>query len=258
MMHPATFVLPLAAGRVLDVLHSQFAIGELCVISQAEIARLGNISEASVSRAMHVLVEHGFIDRELDRKMNHGKGGYWIRLLPLPETEGSVADPDPAGSVADPLADEAESCAPMPRAAFAASPCGTDQSVIPAPPVMVHESLSQEEESTRAALFDRLLTEPRMSRRLAERIAKNPPGTVADFAVDLRYAQAFANDPFFLTVARWRDGQRVIAPEVCDERPRRSQHTDAARARADIPACELDPHGVPYPKRGPIRTQLIY
>jgi hypothetical protein len=40
MNHPATFVLPLAAGRVLDVLHSLFTVGEINDASQADIAAL--------------------------------------------------------------------------------------------------------------------------------------------------------------------------------------------------------------------------
>jgi len=259
MNHPATFVLPLSAGRVLDVLHSLFRVGELIAISQDEIARRGYISEASVSRAMPVLVEHGFIEREKDPAMNGGRGGYWLRLLPLPDMEGSATDPSANGSTIDPLADEAESRDRMPDSAFTASPCGTDQSLIPGRAVMVHDSKIQEEESARP-LLDHLLTEPGMNRSLAQRIAAHPIGTVSDFAADLRIARTFAKQPFYFTVAKWRDGQRVIAPkDVCHERPARSERTErASRPGTDSANCELDPHGVPYPKRGPIRTQLTY
>jgi len=255
MNHPATFVLSPAASRVLDVLHSEFAVGELCAISQGEIAKIGHVSEGTVSRAMYSLAEHGFIEREWDATMNGGRGGYWIRLLPLPALEGSMIDPSANGSTIDPLADEAKSPTLTPDMAFTASPCGTDQSLIPPAPPMVHDSLSQEEESARAPLFaiefdplfQRLVAEPRMNRKLAKRIAKNPLGTVADFNADLRIAQTFAKTPFFFTVGQWRDGQRVIAPEEPrDERPARSVRPDHAPNRPKRP--ERHPRGDTAPQ----------
>jgi hypothetical protein len=117
-----------------------------------------------------------------------------------------------------------------------------------------HDSLSQEEESARAPvfalandpLFQRLTAEPRMNRKLAERIAKNPPGTVADFECDLRIAQTFAETPFFFTVGRWRDGQRVIAPEEPrDERP--AERPAAFSGRKHAP--NRTGRSAPYPRR---------
>lgn len=84
---------------------------------------------------------------------------------------------------------------------------------------------NQEEELARTPLFDRLMTQPSMSRSLARRIAQNPPGTSTEFETDLALAETFAKSPFFFTVAKWRDQQRVVAPEE-------SQHDQPARARS--------------------------
>jgi hypothetical protein len=94
------------------------------------------------------------------------------------------------------------------------------------------DSKSQEKESVRSPLFDRLMAQPDMSRGLARKIAKHPIGTLADFQRDLQLAESIAgiHSPFFFTVARWRDGQRVVAPEE----PRHEQATRSttpARAR---------------------------
>jgi hypothetical protein len=87
------------------------------------------------------------------------------------------------------------------------------------------EDSDQEEESAHTPLLARLLTQPGMSRSLAQRIADRAIGTLAEFEADLRIAKTFARSPFFFTVARWRDGQRVVAPEE----PR---HVDSARSRS--------------------------
>jgi len=230
MNHPATFVLSLAAGRALDVLHSCMEIGELGAISQDAIARIGHISEGTVSRIMHELVIHKFIEREKDPTMNGGHGGYWIRLLALPAREGSAFDPLPDGSAIDPLPEAGKSPVPMLPIPDSTPGGARDQLLIPTPPVMVHDSLSQEEEESRAPavviattpLYRRLMAEPRMDRDLARAIAQRPPGTVGDFDADLRVAQTFAKTPFWFTVGKWKKQQRVIAPEVCHERPNRS------------------------------------
>ncbi len=93
------------------------------------------------------------------------------------------------------------------------------------------EIQTQEEESARP-LFVRLMAQPSMDRTLAARIVRSSAGSVSDFEADLRIAQTFARDPFFFTVARWRDGQRVIAPEE----PRHEQPRSATRAGTRRPA----------------------
>lgn len=237
--YPATFSLPLIASRVLAVLAYLFPIGDLIAISQGEIARIGHISEASVSKAMIVLIEHGFIWRsEFDREMNHGKGGYWLRLLPLADREGSGADPAPQGSAPDPIATYAESPIPTRQTPDPVRNPGRDQELIPRESVMVlmtHDQI-QEEESAHTPLFDRLTSEPRMNWSLATRIAAHPPGTVADFDADLKVAETFANEPFWFAVARWKNGQRVLAPqEPGHERPARSDVPAYQRGRSAAP-----------------------
>lgn len=97
------------------------------------------------------------------------------------------------------------------------------------------------------AMLQRLLAEPGMDRPLARRIAAKPVGTLAEFEADVTIAQSFAQSPFYFTVAKWRDGQRVLAPEVCHERPRsaapartrRGSHPNQSAPTAD-PAAPLD------------------
>jgi len=123
-----------------------------------------------------------------------------------------------------------------------------------------HESLSQEEESARAPVFEmtsdplyqRLMAEPHMNSKLAARIAKNPPGTVADFAVDLALAQRFAKQPFYFCAACWRDGQRVIAPqESSDERPVERPAPAAGAGRRSAPNAAQRLPGSPSASRRP-------
>jgi len=107
---------------------------------------------------------------------------------------------------------------------------------------MVHDdSKIQEEESARPPsfsfetdpLYQRLIANPRMNRTLARTIAQAPPGTVADFESDLRVAQTFARTPFWFTVDKWQEQQRVIAPEEPrDERPAARSASTGTRRRA--------------------------
>jgi DNA-binding MarR family transcriptional regulator len=116
----------------------------------------------------------------------------------------------------------------------AASPC--DQAPDRSACMEDHDSKTQEKEIARP-LFDRLLAQPEMSRSLALKIAKHPIGTLADFLQDLTLAQSIAGiySPFFFTVSRWRDGQRVVAPEEPrHEHPARSA-TAALGARRRSP-----------------------
>jgi len=95
--------------------------------------------------------------------------------------------------------------------------------------------IQTQEKELACPLFERLMIQPGMSRALAQRIARSPLGTLADFEADLKLAEAFARSPFFFTVARWRDGQRVIAPEEASHvqpPPARShRRNDAQRGR---------------------------
>jgi hypothetical protein len=77
-----------------------------------------------------------------------------------------------------------------------------------------HESKIQEKKIAQP-LFNHLATQPGMSTSLAKRIAQNPLGTLSEFLDDVRRAEQTPGirSPFFFTVARWRDGQRVDAPQ---------------------------------------------
>jgi hypothetical protein len=119
--------------------------------------------------------------------------------------------------------------------------------------VLDHESRSQEAPTP---LFERLIAQPNMSRSLAMKIARTPIGTLADFLHDLRIAQMISDirTPFWFTVAKWRDGQRVEAPE---ERPD-ERANQPRRARPSAPQRQPDATRATPPERGPVRTQLIY
>lgn len=145
MNHRATFVLSLAAGRVLDVLHSVLDVGELGIISHAEIARLGGISEGTVSKAMYVLTEHGFLTRAWDDDLNGGRGGYTITLLPLPEE--TPTHPSVIGSIADPIADDTQGAALMQQTLPTVGTADWDHSVIGAAPNMEDHDLDQQQQS---------------------------------------------------------------------------------------------------------------
>jgi len=95
-----------------------------------------------------------------------------------------------------------------------------------------HESKTQKEELARDPLFERLVQQPKMRPSLAKRIASNPLGTLADFLHDVHLAESTPgiHTPFWFTVACWRDGQRVEAPEEAQYAPQptpitsRSEH----------------------------------
>jgi hypothetical protein len=110
------------------------------------------------------------------------------------------------------------------------------------------QTQTQEEELARSPLFAWLITQPGMSRKLARQIAKSPMGTLADFESDLKIAQTFARDPFYFTVAKWRDSERVHAPEESrDEHPARSASGARRRPRANRPAPPANPaHAADY------------
>ncbi len=217
MNHVATFVLPLAASRVLDVLHATLEVGELSIMSHAQIASLGHLSEGTVSRAMPVLVEHGFLERTWDDELNGGRGGYLLTLLPLPDEEES-SHPGAIGSATDPT--------PSPVEAVE-----KDQELIPAAPNMVLDhDLSQEEESARARvpifseqdpLYRYLSGIPNMHPRAAERALLSRLGSLADFQRDeaLAASRPGIKLPAYFVIAEWRAGRRVQPQIVQEQEP---------------------------------------
>jgi len=209
-------------------------------------ARIGR-SAGTITPALKRLRDDGWISY-----LSDGRGTLIEVLKSDQQTDRSVSSASPR---AVPESAPASFAAPamsdqLPDRSFAASPCDQvpDRSAC-----MVHDSLSQEEESARTPslsietdpLYQRLIAEPRMNRKLALQIANHPPGTVADFSADLRIAETFAKLPFFFTVGQWRDGQRVIAPEVCHERPERLEQSSRAgrRSRANTTTHAADPAG---------------
>lgn len=90
------FDLPAGPFKVLAGLRMELKDGETRDdLSQAAIAALANVSEATVSRAMPILQDAGFIHWTKNNPDKRGRGaGHTLTLLPPPEM-GSA--PDPSG-----------------------------------------------------------------------------------------------------------------------------------------------------------------
>jgi hypothetical protein len=276
----ATWV-PRRVYYVLAFLKRQLTPGKPQAISNKRIQdAIGFGSEGEVSQIMRYLSgeqptagrwaygvlrdnpqRYRFIDRE-----RMPSGGYLITLLAAPEPLDAAAETPPEivqlSFLDDPpmIPPGAQQDAPR-GGSFSESRAQHADRPRPARPNVrsqrdhakeTHEESDQEEES-RAPLFDRLMTQPGMSRRLARQIAQHPIGTLQEFESDLETARTFARSPFFFTVAKWRDGQRVIAPE---ERP--YEQPRSRRARPGAATRQPDATGAAHPERGPVRTQLIY
>lgn len=93
-MSKSMFRLPPGAFKVLAGLRCALKDGETRTdVSQASIAELADVSEATVSRAMPFLHEAGYIVWEKADPEKRGRGaGHMLTLLPPPEF-GSAADP---------------------------------------------------------------------------------------------------------------------------------------------------------------------
>lgn len=89
------------------------------------------------------------------------------------------------------------------------------------------------------ALYQRLMAEPTMNPQLAQRIAQHPPGTLAEFTIDLAAAsrQLSVNTPFWCVVSCWRDGQRFTTREEV------SHAAPAQSTTGGAPATQRDPAG---------------
>jgi hypothetical protein len=247
----ATWV-PRRVYYVLAFLKRQLTPGTPRAISNKRIQdAIGFGSEGEVSQIMRYLSgeqptagrwaygvlrdnpqRYRFIDRE-----RMPSGGYLITLLATPEPIGLVAETPPQvvqlsflddPSVIPPVAlsdaarggsfsDRPVQVPDHPRPARQNARSQRDQHE------ETHEESDQEKELAHTPLFERLMAQPKMNRRLAQRIARSPIGTLPEFEADLQLAQTFAQTPFWFTVACWRDGQRVVAPEE----PR---HVDTARS----------------------------
>lgn len=229
MNHPSTFILPLAAGRVLDVLHTFLTVGERGIISHAEIAKYGNIGESTVSAAMPILVEHGFLTRTWDDEINGGRGGYLLTLLPLPPIEDAARHTHPSviGSTTD-----------------AASASEWDHSVIGAPPNMVLDhDLSQEEESARACdpieleqdpFYQHLIRIPNMNPKTARQVVQDQFGTLTDFCHEeaLAAKRPGIETPPYYVIFEWQHHRHVLpyieAARSTAPPPRRSRSRHAS------------------------------
>lgn len=182
-------------------------------------------------------------------------GGYCITLLARPEPLAArtvpapepvqlsfLDDPSMIPLAADQDARNRGSFSPMsPAHLDRAHSSAADRRSQRDHPKESHEERDQEQESAHP-LFARLMAQPQMSRKLAAQIAQTPIGSVADFETDLALAHAFARSPFFFTVARWRDGQRVVAPEEPQHERPTPTRGHGARRRAETHRTTRDTH----------------
>lgn len=232
--------LPLRVYLVLKYLRAALPPGQPVSLSNAALAQaVGYGSEGEVSQVMRWLSgalplsgrwAHRYLDapqqlRYLVRE-RRPDGGYITTLLATP-TPLALAEHDPVDDP-QPSRSSGES------AVFAHDPL--EQQCFTAPGCDEHEfqrdhaieskfNQTQEEESARtressieaSALYQRLISEPSMSRSLARRLAAAPLGTLAEFERDIQIAASIPSvaTPLYFTVARWRDGQRVRAQEMC-------------------------------------------
>jgi len=241
-----------AIGRVLEVLAASAPVGTTIETTNRALAEGAGLRSASqIPLILRKLEEKNYIER-----VTTPRGS----LIVVTERSGMadrsfVASESDQGFADRSVAADREIPNEMPDRSSGRS---IERSTMADPPHTplygTQESFDQEEESARAIahafglrpLRELLMADPAMNRSLAEQIAKNPPGTAADFLADMHIAETFAKQPFYFTVARWRDGQRVIAPE---EQPRherpaatRSAPTRARRRFApDRPTRDVDP-----------------
>ena len=261
--------LPLRIYIVLKYLRAVLPAGQGVNVSNAAIAAaVGYGSEGEVSQIMRWLAgelplsgrwAHRYLDapqqlRYVERE-RRPDGGYTTTLLavpvpialaeddPLDDPQQAVRRAESANSTHDPLVQQS----------FAASVCDTRENQRDHA-IESESTQTQEEESARTRecsieadpLYVRLMAEPSMSRSLARRIAERPLGSLAEFERDLALASATPTiaTPLYFTLARWRDGQRVIAQEPHHEpqsTPARAAHTRHStpqrRRRAERPGA---------------------
>lgn len=258
----STGTLPLRIYLVLKYLRAALPPGAAVNVSNAAItAAVGYGSEGEVSQVMRWLAgelplsgrwAHRYLDapqrlRYIARE-RRPDGGYTTTLLVVP-TPIALSDHDPLDDP-QPSRPRAESTHvahdPPVQLSFFASERDTGR--IEGDHAIESEFMqTQEQESAPAhdcsveddPLYQRLMREPNMSRALARRVAAQRLGTLDEFERDLALAQAMPTiaSPLYFTVARWRDGQRVVAQERSHDRPSSPAHgqhrTQQRRRRAE-------------------------
>jgi hypothetical protein len=242
----------------LKYLRAVAPAGQPISLSNASIcAGVGYGSEGEVSQILRWLAgelpmtgrwAHRYLDTPQQlrylRRERRPDGGYLTTVLAAPEPIVLAAVSD------DPVHDPANQAFPRaPQGIMDHDPLTVaPQSAPPCPTETAARDHARESESNHAAqqerapiqndsavaeslLYQCLIANPHMSRPLAQRIAANPVGTRDDFERDLALAHDLDSitQPFWFTVSRWRDGQRVLAKEAHDDR-RPAERSSARRA----------------------------
>lgn len=253
--------LPLRVYLVLKWLRTVLNPGQPASISNAAVAEgVGYKSEGEVSQILRWLAgdlpttgrwAHRYLDQAQQlrylRRERRPDGGYSTTLLATPEPL-VIADAEPAHDPSDDPSSAAPDSGMIPPPMH--DPSGescSEASEGGKPRIERDHAIQQdsnqgvqEEESARAPeasieqnpLEERLMAEPRMRRSVARRVVARALGDLAAFEYDVGLAQITpgATDPFFFTVARWLDGQRVVPPQ--EQAHERSDDIRSARAGA--------------------------
>lgn len=234
--------LPVRIYIVLKYLRQVLTPGERIRLSNAALAQaVGYGSEGEISQVMRWLAgeipamgrwAHRYLDTPQQLRYilreRRPDGGYTTTLLAAP-TPIALSDHDPLDDpdAADTGAESAVFAHDPPhQLTFFASESGTSE-IQRDHAIESKFNQTQEKESARtrdssietSPLYQRLMCEPSMSRSLARRVAAAPLGSLAEFEHDLALARTMPTiaSPLYFTLARWRDGQRIVAQEPCHE-----------------------------------------
>lgn len=261
--HPELRKLPLAARAIYATLCGLLNIGEPQAISQEEIAEATGVSEATVSKHMSVLAEHGLIDR------SWSEDGYILELLPLPaapapeerlaQIRDQLAERRRLGSPADPTdgrrapqrAAEAEDGATTPEIDDE-EPMGSAADPTACMDDYESHDYIQQQHGARDKISGKL---PVVSEAAWERMLAGTPGyDTARFEADYRILIARGKEAVqaigLIVWARSR-GQVIWAADQLDQRARSyHQRVCPGAQRADVTLSPTKPRRQQQPETG--------
>lgn len=224
-MTRSMFDLPAGPFKVLAGLRIELKDGETRDdVSQAMIADLANVSEATVSRAMPILQDAGFIQWTKHDPDKRGRGaGHTLTLLPPPEM-GSAADPsDDEGS-----ATQAEGSHLQEKGSFL-----QDAPKYPMPPIQTPQTAASEGSSTDPYILMIHAVDPITTNSAAEYGRTQPEESVGGGGSATRQKPAPAGAPTITESERL-----LIAYGLNPKNAHKLAHLDPAVVRAGLKRAE--------------------